>query len=339
MPAYRPSFYLLRLLGRRPNGSETIRGVTVGIFPEIEPFESGMLDVGDSQQIYWECSGNPSGRTVVYLHGGPGSGCTAPSRRYFDPRVYKIVLTDQRGCGRSRPLVETIDHLAVNTTDHLVSDLERLREHLHVERWALLGASWGSTLALAYAQRHPRRVTAIVLACVTTTSRREVHWITHGVGRIFPEQWERFAALRSNDGGQATDLVDTYGDLVFDADPSMRERAAREWCAWEDTHVSLSPGYRANRRFDDPAFRLLFTRLVTHYWRHSAFLEEGRLLRNASLLKGVPGVLVHGRYDISSPLEIAWQLHRSWPNSKLHVVESGHGGGAMTHCVVRAFSM
>jgi proline iminopeptidase len=309
------------------------------VFPGIEPFESGMLEVSDSQQIYWECSGNPNGLPVVYLHGGPGSGCTPQNRRYFDPATYRIVLTDQRGCGRSRPRVERIDDLKVNTTAHLIEDLERLREHLRIERWTILGGSWGATLALAYAQTLTHRVAAIVLACVATTSRREVRWITHDVGRIFPEQWARFASVRRGlgNGDGPVELADVYAELVFSADSAVRERAAREWCAWEDTHVSLSPGHTPSRRFEDPAFRLLFTRLVTHYWRHAAFLGEDQLIRNVALLDDIPGILLHGRYDVSSPLETAWRLHQGWRGSTLHVIDdAGHGGGAMPKAIVDA---
>ena len=298
-----------------------------------------MLDVGDGQQIYWECSGNPDGRPVLYLHGGPGSGCTPRSRCYFDPAIYKIILTDQRGCGRSRPHVENAADLEINTTDHLIEDLERLREHLRVDRWTLLGASWGTTLGLSYAQTYPHRVAAMVLACVTTTSHREVKWITHHIGRVFPEQWERFASVTACDSTQRPNLVDVYASLVFNADPEIRERAARQWCAWEDTHISLSPGYRPNSRFQDRAFRLLFTRLVTHYWRHAAFLGEDQLIRNASVLDGIPGVLLHGRYDISSPLETAWRLHHAWQGSVLDIIDdAGHGGGAMPESIVAAMS-
>ena len=201
------------------------------MFPNIEPFESGMLAVGDSQEIYWECSGNPNGRPAVYLHGGPGAGCVPQNRRYFDPAIYKIILADQRGCGRSRPHVTEISDLEVNTTSHLIQDLERLRENLRRDRWAVVGGSWGTTLGLAYAQAFPRRVTSIVLACVTTTSRREVRWITHDMGRIFREQWERFASVGSYDRNREIDPVDSYAALVFSADATVQERAAREWCA------------------------------------------------------------------------------------------------------------
>jgi proline iminopeptidase len=307
------------------------------MFPNIEPFETGMLAVGDSQEIYWECSGNPNGRPAVYLHGGPGAGSAPQNRRYFDPAIYKIVLTDQRGCGRSRPHVGEISDLKVNTTAHLIGDLERLREHLRIERWTVVGGSWGTTLGLAYAQAFPDRVAAMVLACVTTTSRREVQWITHDMGRIFPEQWERFASVGAYDRSRGVDLVDSYAALAFSADAGVRERAAREWCAWEDTHVSLTPGYAPSRRFDDPEFRLLFTRLVTHYWSHAAFLPEGQLISNVSVLNDIPGVLLHGRYDISSPLETASRLHKAWRGSVLQLIDdAGHGGGAMPASVAAA---
>jgi proline iminopeptidase len=252
--------------------------------------------------------------------------------------MYKIVLADQRGCGRSRPLVERKEDLEVNTTAHLVKDLERLREHLKIDRWTLLGGSWGTMLALAYAQALPDRVAAVVLACVTTTSRREVQWITRDMGRIFPEQWDRFAALRAYDGKSSMDLADLYAELAFDANPLAQQTAAREWCAWEDTHISLSPGCVPNRRFEDP-FRSLFMRLVTRYWRHAAFLDEDQLVHNASLLSDIPGVLLHGRYDISSPLETAWRLHQAWRGSELHIIDSaGHGDGAMPDRIAGAMN-
>jgi proline iminopeptidase len=246
-------------------------------------------------------------------------------------------LTAQRGCGRSRPHVGEISDLKVNTTAHLIGDLERLREHLRIERWTVVGGSWGTTLGLAYAQAFPDRVAAMVLACVTTTSRREVQWITHDMGRIFPEQWERFASVGAYDRSRGVDLVDSYAALAFSADAAVRERAAREWCAWEDTHVSLTPGYAPSRRFDDPEFRLLFTRLVTHYWSHAAFLPEGQLISNVSVLNDIPGVLLHGRYDISSPLETASRLHKAWRGSVLQLIDdAGHGGGAMPASVAAA---
>ena len=297
-------------------------------FPAIDPYDSGLLDVGDGHRVYWECCGNPDGRPAIYLHGGPGSGSTPGQRRFFDPAAYRAVLFDQRGSGRSRPLASEPDaDLSANTTAHLVADIERLRELHGVDKWTVLGLSWGTTLGLAYAQAHPQRVRALVLGLVTTSSRREVEWITHDVGRIFPQEWDRFASAVP-DTLRHLPLVDAYATLLFDSDPAVRENAAREWCAWEDAHVSLTPGHRPNPHFDHPEYRLRFARLVTHYWRHAAFLEEDQLLRDAPTLNGIPGVLIHGRYDVSSPLETAWRLSRSWNASRLQVLDdAGHGGG------------
>jgi proline iminopeptidase len=297
-------------------------------FPPIDPYDSGLLDTGDGHQVYWECCGNPTGQPALYLHGGPGSGCTPGSRRLFDPDAYRAVLFDQRGCGRSRPLASEPDaDLGTNTTAHLIADIEALRRYHGVDRWTILGLSWGSTLGLAYAQAHPQRVKALVLGPVTTTSRREVEWITRDVGRIFPREWGRFAAAVP-EALRHLPPVDAYATLLFDADPAVREHAAREWCIWEEAHVSLAPGHRPNPRYDDAEFRLGFARLVTHYWRHAAFLEEDQLLRDAAKLDGIPGVLVHGRYDVSGPLETAWRLSLRWSTSELHVIDdAGHGDG------------
>jgi proline iminopeptidase len=299
----------------------------VALFPPIEPYDAGVLDVGDGQSVYWECCGNPDGQPALYCHGGPGSGSTSGARRYFDPARFRVLLFDQRGCGRSRPSAADpgVD-LGSNTTHHLIADIEKLRERHDVERWIVLGVSWGSTLALAYAESCPDRVAGLVLAAVTTTSAREVRWITEDVGRIFPEAWARFAgAVPERLRDQR--LVDAYATLLADREPAVRAHAAREWCLWEEAHVSLAPGHRCQPRYRDPDFRYLFARLVTHYWRHSGFLEDGRLLRDVTALDGTPGALVHGRYDVSGPLETAWRLQRRWRTSELRVVEdAGHGG-------------
>jgi proline iminopeptidase len=308
------------------------------MYPEIEPYDQGLLAVGDGNSIYWECCGNPNGKPAVYLHGGPGSGCTLGARRFFDPEAYRIVLFDQRGCGRSQPLLSDRSQLEINTTQHLIRDLEAIRSHLSIEHWVMLGASWGTTLALAYAQAYPERVAALVLASVTTTSRREVKWLTADVGRIFPQQWERFASHIPTSLNRMR-LVDAYASLLFDDDPSVSAAAAAEWCAWEESHISLVPGNAPNPRFVDPDFRLRFARIVTHYWRHAAFLEDDQLIRNATLLNTVPGTLIHGRYDVSSPLQTAWQLHKRWPGSELDVLDdAGHGGGSLPEHVVAALN-
>lgn len=306
-------------------------------YPEIEPYQHGMLAVGDGNQIYWEVSGNPDGKPAVVLHGGPGGGAGPGWRRWFDPARYRVVLLDQRGCGRSTPHAsDPATDLGVNTTGHLIADLELLREHLEIERWQLLGGSWGSTLALAYAQRHPGRVSEIVLVAITTGRRREIDWITEGVGRLFPQEWARFRAgvpPAERDGR----LVDAYRRLVSDPDPEVRDRAARDWCAWEDAHVSLAPDHQPSLRYQDPVFRMAFVRLVTHYWSHDCFLPDGILLREAGKLAGIPGVLVHGKLDVSGPLETAWELAQTWPDSELIVVnDAGHFGPGMAGHLIAA---
>jgi proline iminopeptidase len=305
-------------------------------YPAVEPSRSGTLPVPDGHRLYWETIGPQDGLPAVYLHGGPGSGSTAGARRTFDPAAYRAVLFDQRGCGRSRPLASDPDaDLSTNTTAHLLADLEQLREHLGIERWVVVGVSWGVTLALAYAQRHPDRVIAMALGAVTSGRRRETDWITRDIGRVFPREWERFAAVPPS--GPERDLSAAYARLLADPDPQVRRHAAREWCTWEDTHVSLMPGWTPDPRYDDPGFQLVFARLVTHYWSNGCFLADDEILANMHRLAGIPATLIHGRHDVSSPLDTAWQLHRAWPDSKLIVLDdSGHGGGSFTAELVRA---
>jgi proline iminopeptidase len=307
------------------------------VYPQTDAHDHGMLAVGDRQLVYWEVCGNPDGKPAVVLHGGPGSGCSPGWRRYFDPRVYRVVLFDQRGCGRSRPHASApVIDLSANTTDHLIADIELLRRHLGIDRWLVLGASWGSTLGLAYAERHPGRVSELVLFAIATTRRTEVEWITRDVGRLFPAQWARFrdgVPEADRDG----DLADAYGRLLHDPDPAVREKAARDWCTWEEAHVNVRGDNPPDPRYEDPAFRMCFARLVTHYWRHAGFLDDGALLRDAGRLAGVPGALIHGRLDVSSPLDVPWELSRAWPDGELVVVEgAGHGGPGMAEFVVEA---
>jgi proline iminopeptidase len=306
-------------------------------YPEIEPHDHGMLDVGDGQHLYWELCGAPNGKPAVVLHGGPGSGCTPGHRRYFDPAAYRIVLFDQRGTGRSVPHAgdATVD-LSTNTTHHLIRDIELLREHLGVDGWLVWGASWGATLALAYAESHPERVTEVVLSSVTMTRPADIHWLYHGVGRFLPAEWERF-----RNGAPAADrhgdLVAAYHRLLNHPDAGIREQAARRWCEWEDAVVSLEPGHERNPRYDDPQFRMAFARIVTHYFHHQAWLEDGVLLRNAHRLAEIAGVLVHGRLDLGSPAGTAWELAQAWPGAELKLVDTGHAGGdEMTQQIIAA---
>ena len=306
------------------------------LYPEIEPHDQGILEVGDGNRIYWEVCGNPAGKPAVVLHGGPGSGATPGWRRLFDPARYRIVLLDQRGCGRSTPHAsEPVIDLSTNTTHHLIADLERLRSQLAIDRWLVLGASWGSTLGLAYAERHPDRVSELVLFSVVTTTRSEVEWITLHMRRFHPVQWDRFRA----GAGVDDNLAAAYSRLLHDPDPAVRERAARDWCDWEDSHVAIHSDTNHDPRYDDPRFRMCFARLVTHYWSNAAWLDDGILIREATKLAGIPGVLVHGRLDISSPPDIPLALAQAWPDAELILIDdAGHGAGhpEMTDAVIAA---
>ncbi|MDP9301576.1 MAG: prolyl aminopeptidase [Actinomycetota bacterium] len=295
-------------------------------YPAIEPHEHGMLDVGDGNLVSWETCGNPDGKPALVVHGGPGSGCTPWHRRLFDPAAYRAVLFDQRGCGRSTPHAsERQIDLSTNTTQHLVTDMELLRRDLNVDRWLLLGGSWGSTLSLAYAEAYPDRVSEIVLWGVTTGRRAEADWwFRGGVATLFPAQW---AALREGvpDDQRDRDIVEAYSRMLHDPDPEVRRRAALAWCTWESATPEWPPTGPLDERYTDPEFALAFARLVTHYIRHDVFLEDGILLRNASLLADIPGVLVHGRQDLMAPIANAWELKQAWPDAELVVVDDeGH---------------
>ena len=310
------------------------------LFPAIEPYSHGLLDVGDGNRVYWETCGNPRGKAAVVLHGGPGSGCTPWHRRLFDPSAYRIVLFDQRNCGRSTPHASAPGtDLASNNTANLIADIERLREHLRVDRWLVLGGSWGSTLALAYAERYPERVTEIILFGVTTGRRKEFDWLFRGgVSDLFPEEWERLRdavppALRDRD------IIEAYCALLSDSDASIRERAALAWCTWESATPAWPPAHGLSPRFRDPAFRMAFARIVTHYVRNYAWLEDGSLLRDAATLAGIPGIMVNGRFDLQAPIGWAYDLKRAWPRAKLVIVDNaGHdaSNASITAELIRA---
>lgn len=307
-------------------------------FPAIEPFASGLLPVSDGNEIYWEASGNRSGKPALYLHGGPGSGMKVGYRRWFDPEAHLIVGFEQRGCGRSRPLVtDDLGTLRTNTTAHLIGDIEALRTHLDVDRWLVAGVSWGTTLALAYAQAYPDHVSEIALLAVATTTRREVEWITEDMGRLFPEEWEAFRI--GADAAPGERLVDAYYRLLTDPDPARRAGAAAAWNAWEDTHISLVPGWQSAGLARGEVATQIFATMVTHYWSHDGFIDDGQLLADMPRIAHLPGVLVHGRYDISGPPDVPWALHRAWPGSRYELVGSeGHGGPEMVDALCSAIA-
>ena len=281
----------------------------------------------------------PAGKPAVFLHGGPGSGCSRSQRRAFDPAAYRIVLFDQRNCGRSTPHASEPEiDLTSNTTQNLVADIERLREHLEVERWLVFGGSWGSTLALAYAEAHPQRVTELILAGVTTGRHSELDWLFRGgISPIFPEQWDRLVAAlppAERDG----DVPTAYSRLLHDPDAEVRRRAALDWCTWESATPDWPPTTELHDRFRDPNFALAFARLVTHYISHDVFLEDGVLIDGAGALAEIPGILINGRFDLQAPLGHAWELSKVWPRAELVVVDdAGHGAHpGLTEALVRA---
>jgi proline iminopeptidase len=314
-------------------------GVTQ-LYPSIEAYEHGMLDVGDGDRVYWETCGNPRGKAAVVLHGGPGSGCTQWHRRLFDPSAYRVVLFDQRNCGRSTPHASAPEvDLASNHTANLIADIERLREHLGIERWLVIGGSWGSTLALAYAERFPNRVTELILFGVTTSRRKEIDWLFRGgVAILFPEDWERLrdavpAALRDDD------IIEAYCRLLHDPDPAIRNQAALAWCTWESATPAWPPAHGLSPRFRDPAFRMAFARIVTHYVQHYAWLEDGAILRDARTIAGIPGIMVNGRFDLQAPIGWAYELKHAWPCAKLVIVDNaGHdaSNASITGELIRA---
>jgi proline iminopeptidase len=295
------------------------------LYPEIEPYDSGLLDVGDGQQVYWETSGNPDGKPVVFLHGGPGGGTTPAHRRLFDPERYRIVLFDQRMCGRSLPHAsEPEADLSVNTTWHLVEDIERLREHLGVERWQVFGGSWGSTLALAYAETHPKRVTELVLRGIFTLRPQELDWFYEGgAAALFPDLWEGFLEpVRPSDRGH---LIRAYHGLLTDPDPAVHVPAAVAWSRWESSTITLLPRPDLVESFTEPTQAVAFARIENHYFINGGWFEDEQLIRDAPTLAGIPTVIVQGRYDVCTPSMTAWDLHRALPEAELRMIpDAGH---------------
>ncbi|MGW5309789.1 prolyl aminopeptidase [Nocardia thailandica] len=295
------------------------------LYPPVEPYATGLLDVGDGQRVYWETSGDPDGKPVVFVHGGPGGGTGPVQRRFFDPAVYRIVLFDQRGCGQSVPHIADGAALATNTTAHLIADMEALRAHLGIDRWQIFGGSWGSTLGLAYAQAHPDRVTELVLRGIFLLRRAEIDWYYNGAaGNLYPDEWEKFVAPvpESERGG---DFVEAYHRLLHSPDPEVALAAAVAWSTWEGATSSLLPQPDRVAETAEPRFALAFARIENHYFRHHGFLDEGQLLRDIDRIAHLPAVIVQGRHDVVCPAVSAWDLHRAWPGSILHLVpDAGH---------------
>ncbi|CAH1529125.1 putative proline iminopeptidase [Vibrio rotiferianus] len=296
------------------------------LYPPIEPFDTGLLEVDKGVFIYWEVSGNPNGIPVLYLHGGPGSGLKTGYRRRYDPEKYLIISFEQRGCGRSLPLIiDSLDRIQEFNTSNFIADIEKLRQHLDISSWLVTGISWGTTLALAYAQAHPSRVQALVLAAINLATSAEVKWITEDMKVIFPEEWEVFQ--RAAQAMPDESLIDAYYRAILSKDAEVRFSAYKAWSRWESAHVSIDPMAMPNPSFEDEEFRAVFSTQVIHFWKHAAFLSETHILENMSKLQGIPGVLIHGRLDVSSPVKTAWDLNKAWDAGRLIVIEDeGHGG-------------
>jgi proline iminopeptidase len=291
------------------------------MYPEIEPYRHGMLDTGDGHQVYWELCGNPAGKPAMFLHGGPGSGCSANHRRLFNPERYNVLLFDQRGCGRSTPHA-SLDN---NTTWDLVGDMERLRaEVLDTEQSLIFGGSWGSTLALAYAETHPTRVSELIVRGIFTLRRDELLWFyQEGASWLFPDLWEHYLAPIPAD--ERGDMISAYHRRLVSDDRQAQLRAAHAWTQWESRTITLLPSTSHQLSHAEGDSALAFARIENHYVAHGGFMEEGQLLRNAHKLRDIPGVIVQGRYDVCTPARTAWDLHKAWPQAEFHLIDdAGH---------------
>ncbi|HRL22115.1 MAG TPA: prolyl aminopeptidase [Alcaligenes sp.] len=291
------------------------------LYPPIEPYSQGILHTDDGHHIYWELCGNPQGKPAIFLHGGPGSGCSSDHRRLFDPQKYNVLLFDQRGCGRSYPHAS----LENNTTWHLVADIERLRqEKLKADKVLVFGGSWGSTLGLAYAQAHPEHVSELIVRGIFMARPQELRWFyQEGASQLFPDLWERYLAPIPED--ERHDLITAYHKRLTGEDTAVQLRAAHAWSSWESSTITLLPSQLHLDAHSTDKAALAFARIENHYFMHNGFLEPDQLLKNAHRLHGIAGVIVQGRYDVCTPAHTAWQLHRAWPQAEFHMVpDAGH---------------
>jgi proline iminopeptidase len=291
------------------------------LYDPIEPFDTGRLRVSDVHELYYEQCGNPNGKPVVFLHGGPGGGVSSDYRRYFDPKIYRVVLFDQRGSGRSTPHAS----IEANTTWDLVADIERLREHLRLSNWQVFGGSWGSTLALAYAETHPGRVTELVLRGIFLCRPKEIKWFyQEGASEIFPDVWEEY--LKVIPESERADMVSAYHRRLTSTDEAVRLQAARAWSIWEGSTSKLFFDPGMIEKFADPEFALAFARIECHYFMNNAFFSsDNYLIENVERIRQIPAVIVQGRYDVVCPITSAWDLHRAWPEAELHIIpDAGH---------------
>lgn len=295
------------------------------LYPPIEPYETGDLLVGDGNRIYWEQSGNPDGKPVVFLHGGPGSGTSPWQRRFFDPDVYRIVLFDQRGSGRSTPHAsDPAADLRFNTTWHLVADIELLRKNLGIPQWQVFGGSWGSTLALAYAQAHPDVVSELVLRGIFTLRRHELEWFYEGgAAALFPDLWQDY--LEPIPPLERHRMIEAYHRRLFDSDPAVHVPAATAWTRWEASTVTLRPDAEHVAEATEPSAATAFARIENHYFMHGGWLREGQLIDGVDIIRHIPAVIVQGRYDVCTPMMTAHELHTAWPEAEFVVVDdAGH---------------
>lgn len=293
------------------------------LYPEITPYETGMVEVGGGHSLAYERVGTKGATPAVFLHGGPGGGISSGARRFFDPARYDVLLFDQRGCGGSTPHAS----LENNTTWDLVADIELLRRKVGVENWLVFGGSWGSTLALTYAQTHPERVSALILRGIYTVTKAEIDWYYQfGVSEMFPDKWEKFQAPIPE--AERHDMVAAYRKRLTGADPVAQLEAAKAWTIWEGETITLLPDPELVADFSDGHYALAFARLENHYFTHGCWLEEGQLLRDAHRLAGIPGAIIHGRYDMPCPMATAWKLAKAWPDAAFHLIEgAGHSSG------------